>query len=309
MNTTHRPYSEENGDFNRLCRFCFSHAVMMRERSTWCIGRIVDWKYGLYENKRAYAAFCNENAHLWFDGYGELAGFAICENGETDFAIITLDGYRFLFEEMLVWVLQNWNHHGPELCFEITEKQSYEAAVLERWGFRCDSTFFTRRFELTGALIPRFPLEDGFTIVDMHAHPDYRAQRVLRADAFQGKSSQTEAELDEAIRLYNHSQHGPIYHPQTDLCVMAPDGRLVAGCEALIDAHNAEADIERVCTHSAFRKRGFARAVIQECLYRLKEIGMRSAYITGYSDAAIALYGSLGAVDESRSFVYTKPAV
>ena len=81
---------------------------------------------------------------------------------------------------------------------------------------------------------------------------------------------------------------------------MAPDGRFVAGCEALIDAHNAEAEIERVCTHSAFRKRGFARAVIQECLYRLREMGMRSAYITGYSEAAIALYGSMGAVEEVR---------
>jgi hypothetical protein len=33
-------------------------------------------------------------------------------------------------------------------------------------------------------------------------------------------------------------------------------------------------------------------------------MGLRSAYITGYSREAIALYGSMGAVDESRAFVY-----
>jgi ribosomal protein S18 acetylase RimI-like enzyme len=85
---------------------------------------------------------------------------------------------------------------------------------------------------------------------------------------------------------------------------MADDGRFVSGCEALIDAWNAEADIERVCTHSSFRQRGFARAVIQECLYRLQEMGLRQAYITGYSEAAMRLYASLGAAAAMESFIY-----
>ena len=55
---------------------------------------------------------------------------------------------------------------------------------------------------------------------------------------------------------------------------MAQDGTFVAGCEALINAPCLEADVERVCTHSGFRKRGFA------------------------------LYGSMGAVDEVKSFNY-----
>lgn len=69
-----------------------------------------------------------------------------------------------------------------------------------------------------------------------------------------------------------------------------------------------EADIERVCTYGNFRQRGFARAAIQECLYRLKAMGIPNAYITGYSEAAIALYSSLGAVDEVRAFFYELPA-
>jgi GNAT superfamily N-acetyltransferase len=305
MKTTHRYYSEEAGDFHRLCRFIVDNPTM-RTDSTWCLGRFVDWKYGLYENKQAFTSFCDQNAHLWFDAFGELAGFAISESGDAGFAIITLEGYRFLYEEMLLWVLEAWNGRSSAFSTEITERQGAEARVLERYGFHCQSTFFTRRFDLTGELVARFPLEPGFVIVDMAAHPDYHAQRILRADAFQGKSSLTEEELRQSMKFYNHGHSGPIYHPQTDLCVMAEDGRFVSGCEALIDARNAEADIERVCTHSSFRKRGFARAVIQECLYRLKEMGMRSAYITGYSLEAIALYGSLGAVDESKSFVFEK---
>jgi GNAT superfamily N-acetyltransferase len=308
MKTTHRGYSEVSGDFNRLCRFVVAQNGHLRAHSTWSLGRLVDWKYGLYENKLSIAGFCDKNAHLWFDAFGELAAFAISENGDSGFAIIMAEGYRFLFEEILHWLLENWGDRGSRFATEITERQAREIAILERAGFQLESTFYTRRFDLTLESVERFPLEPGFAIVDMLGHPDYRAQRILRADAFSGKSSLTEEELRRQLQFYNHSHEGPIYHPECDLCVMAEDGRFVAGCEGLIDARNAEADVERVCTHSSFRKRGFARAVIQECLCRLRDMGLRSAYITGYSPEAIALYGSLGAVDEMKSFNYEMAA-
>ena len=308
MKTTHRYYSEEQGDFKRLVRFFIQAGGVPRSQSAWCLGRIVDWKWARYENKRAYASFCDENAHLWFDAFGELAGFAISEGGNSDFHVLTLDGYRFLYEEMLQWVLETWKDRVPAkgLCFstEITEHQGWELRVLERNGFRCTDTFFTRRFDLTRELAPCTTLEPGFTIVDMKTHPDYRAQAILRANAFQKKSELSEEELNTRLKYYNHSLQGPIYHPDTDLCVMAEDGRFVAGAEALINAQCLEADIERVCTHSDFRQRGFARAVSLECMVRLKEMGIRNAYITGYSPAAIGLYGSMGHADEFKSFTY-----
>jgi GNAT superfamily N-acetyltransferase len=311
MKTTHRNYCETNGDFNRIARFFTQNPTPRRTQTTWCLGRFVDWKYGLYDNKRAFPSFCDENAHLWFDGFGELAGFAISESGDAGFSLLTLDGYRFLYEEMLAWVLETWKDRlSPESRFstEITEYQDWELKILQRYDFHGELTFFTRRFDLTQELVPRFPLEPVFVIVDMKSHPDYRAQGILRAEAFQKKSTLSEEELNDRLRYFNHSHMGPIYHPDTDLCVMAEDGRFASGCEALINAHCLEADVERVCTHSDFRKRGLARAVIQECLYRLKAMGIQNAYITGYSPGALALYGSLGAVDEVRSFVYEAAA-
>lgn len=303
MRTTHRNYSEEAGDFNRLSRFILEHDEELRVYSTWCIGRFVDWKYGLFDHKLAAPDFCNNNAHLWFDGFQELAGFVISEEGDSGFAIIMRAGYRFLFEEALQWTMAAWGNRGT-LTIEITERQMLEAKTLERFGFQRKATFFRQQFDLAQELPVRFPLETGFSIVDMAAQPDYRAQRILRDDAFRGKSPATEEDLRREILFYNHPHTGPIYHPQADLCVMAADGRFVSGCEALIDAWNAEADIERVCTHSGFRQRGFARAVIQECLYRLRDMGLKRAYITGYSEAAIRLYASLGASATMESFVY-----
>jgi len=306
MKTTHRDYSETDGDFHRLCRFSAEHGAALRTYSTWSLGRLVDWRYGLYDNKRAVAGFCDRNAHLWFDAFGALVGVAISEEGDGGFAILTTAGHRFLFEEMLDWALATWGGREPHPSIEITAHQTMEARVLARHGFCHTSTFGSWRFDLTRELAPRAPLPEGFTIVDMATHPDYPEQRRMRAEAFGGRSALTEEELAHQLEFYNHSQQGPIYHAPTDLCVMAPDGRLVAGCEALIDAANLEADIERVCTHSAYRRRGLARAVIQECLYRLQEMGLRNAYIGGYSDAAMALYGSLGAVEHTDCFIYDR---
>ncbi len=47
MKTTHRSYSEESGDFGQPAHFVIGNADHMRARSTWSIGRLVDWKYGV----------------------------------------------------------------------------------------------------------------------------------------------------------------------------------------------------------------------------------------------------------------------
>jgi ribosomal protein S18 acetylase RimI-like enzyme len=307
MKTTHRNYSEEQGDFNRLAKLFTQHPMNRRLYTTWCLGRFVDWKYGLYLNKRAFANFCEENGHVWFDGFGELAGFVVSESGDATFSVLTLEGYRFLFEEMAAWAMEAFKDRATPECnlsTEVTEYQEWEIKILERYGFQPKVTFFTRHFDLTEDLVPRFPIEPGFSIVDMKNQPDFRAQSFLRANAFQNKNDLTEEELNERIKFFGYNMRGPLYHPDTDLCVVAPDGRFASGCEALINALALEADIERVCTHSDFRKRGFARAAIQECLHRLKAMGIHNAYITGYSEAAIALYGSIGAIDEVKSYFY-----
>jgi GNAT superfamily N-acetyltransferase len=306
MKTTHRNYADEQGDFNRICLFFIDHPAETRQYSTWCLGRFVDWKYGLWGGKLDTPGFWNKNAHLWFDGFGKLAGFVISEGGGSQFDVVTTAGYRFLFGEMLAWALENWGERPLPLSIEINAAQTTEIKILEQNGFTFDATFFTSHFDLTRELPAPFPLETGFTVVDMHNHPDYRGQRLLRSNAFQGKSDIEEEELKRLTILYTYSHEGPIYHPQTDLCVMAADGQLVSGCEALIDAHNAQADIERVCTHSDFRRRGFARVVIQACLSRLREMGIQEAFITGYSEEAINLYNLLGAVKRTESLIYKK---
>ena len=268
------------------------------------MGRLVDWKFSLFVNKQAIPAFCEQNAQLWFDAFGELVAFAISENGDGGFVILSLEGYRFLFKEMLEWVLAHWGNRSSYPEIEITEFQEQELSILEQYGFNLKGNFFSQRFDLTQELPVPSPLEKGFSIVDMKTHPDYREQRILRDNAFAGKKDVPEEVLAKELTFYNHNHQGPIYYPQADLCVLNETGKFVAGCEALIDARNATADVERICTHSDFRRRGFARAVVIECFYRLQELGMKTVFIAGYSPEAISLYQSLGHVDQKQCFIY-----
>ena len=303
MRTTHRGYIEEAGDFGHLARLITDDPDHLRTRTTWCLGRLVDWKYGLWGAKPTIPRFCEVNAHLWFDGFGTLAAAAISEDGGPEFVVLTTRGHRFLYGEALAWVLRTWGGRGP-LAVELGEHADLEAAALERAGFRRASEFHAYAFDLAAPPPQARPLPDGFTIVDMASDPDYAGRRRLRAEAFQGRPELSDEELARDLVLDAASRESPIYHAATDVYVRAPDGRLVAGCEALIDARTATADVERICTHSAFRRRGLARAAIHACLRRLSRMGLARAYIAGYSAEALALYGSLGAVERRSCSIH-----
>lgn len=307
MKTTHRSYCEESGDFSRLCRLIVAARGEAWQTTTWCLGRIVDWKYGLWGNKLDSPRFWERNAQLWLDAFGDLVGLAISEDGSTNCAVITPGVHRLLFAELLDWTVEHWGGRGPRLISEVTERQEFEIRALEQRGFQRGAPFITRRFDLAQASVEPIALEPGYFIVDMRLHPDYRARRVLRASAFAGHEVLSGEELRQELRLDTYALGSPIYRPECDMAVLAPDGRLVAGCEALLDAKNGEADIERVCTLGAFRGRGFARALLGACMLRLREMGLRHAYLTGYSEAAMALYGSLGPAEELRCWTYERP--
>lgn len=304
MKSTHRNYNHEAGDFNRISRFIQENNSQIRKYSTWCIGRFVDWKHALWGNKFSTPGFHTQNAHLWFDGFGDLAGFVLSENGGGDIAIITTAGCRFLFDEILDWALENWSDRDPGLSMEVTSHQLLEVGFLEKKKFKYGASFFRSHFTLTDVLVDRYELADGFKIVSMQTDADYHAQLLMRQNAFGGKTELSKKEIKHITTLSNYNRDNPIYHAETDLCVMAPDGSFVSGCEALIDTRNLEADIERVCTHSDFRRQGLARVIIQECLYRLKEMRYKKAHITGYSEGAIALYDSLGAQNRTEFYIF-----
>jgi GNAT superfamily N-acetyltransferase len=143
-------------------------------------------------------------------------------------------------------------------------------------------------------------LPPGFRIVDMIENHDFRGKKVLTANAFQNGA----AERDVDVKAYEYARQSPIYEARYDLSVVDDEGRHVAACEGFAVYSDRMAEVERVCTHSDYRRRGLAEAVIRACFHRLFANGIDVAYITGYSGEAKGLYARLGAVEAKQWLLY-----
>jgi ribosomal protein S18 acetylase RimI-like enzyme len=301
MKVITRAYEPESRDFQRLCQFIIQDNQIKREYFVWQIGRIIDWKYGLWKNDKYFPNFFRKNAQLWVDYFDELVGFAISENGDNMFHIFIKDSYAYLYEEIVLWVVEHWKNRDGALYTELTEIQTMQMRTLEKCGFVSKGVSeVTWMYNLTEMETFQPVLEDGFELVDMESHYDPVGLAKLKANSFRNLNNVSEIDLlaNEYVR------ESPIYKPEFDLSIVNSRGEYVAGCEAFIDYDNQVAEIERVCTHSEYRRRGLAKAVIQACFHRLQKHGIFTAYITGMSEDAISLYGKLEYAKEINRIYY-----
>jgi GNAT superfamily N-acetyltransferase len=133
-------------------------------------------------------------------------------------------------------------------------------------------------------------LESEFTIEDMLVHPDLKGKTLLYNNAWRNNNNFSNYDL----LIYEYNRESPCFNPKFDLSVVNKNGIHVASCVAFIDYKNNYAEIEKVCSHSEYRNRGLAEAVIRECFKRLFNEGIEYAYIGGSSNEAKNLYAKLG---------------
>jgi GNAT superfamily N-acetyltransferase len=299
-----RPYEPDSDDFLRLCRFVIQDNRVKKEYFVFQLGRIVDWKYGLWRQEKYFPSFFRRNAQLWFDPFDQLAGFAISENGDGQFVIFVTDSYAPQYAAILEWVLVHWRGRPGGLSTELTEIQTGPARALEQFGFVSQGiSEVTRMYDLAGSAESAVEPPVGFELVDRVTRDDPLGLARLKANAFRGQDAVSELDL----LAHAYVRESPIYKPEFDLSLITPDGRYAAGCEAFIDYENQVAEVERVCVHSDFRRRGLAKAVIQACFQRLRDHGIPTAFITGMSEEAISLYGRLAAVKAVNRVTYQVP--
>jgi hypothetical protein len=301
MSCTDRPYDDAAGDFDRIWRFLVRDHHDRGGRFGWTIGRFADWKFNLATPRKYTPAFLANTAHLWFDDAGELVAFAIDENVDHDVFAFTGRGDESMFGTVINWIEASWATFArpcgdgqAELRIHIAADDEDEAAQLGARGWVDAGRTSTTRVYRVAALAHRpITLPEGFHLVTMAEDPNWASKQRLHHNAWHGDEPVTALDLD----LYAYSRTAPTYDPTLDVSVVAPDGEHVASCIGFPDRQNAFAEIERVCTHSAYRRRGLAGAAIQGCLDALHRAGILTASLTGYGEDAISLYGKLDAID------------
>jgi GNAT superfamily N-acetyltransferase len=303
MRLADRPYDDAAGDFERIWRFLVRDHQDRGGRFRWTIGRFADWKYNLATPRKYVPTFLADTCHLWFDGVGELAAWAIDENVDHDAFAFTKRGYGFLFGSVVDWIEAEWRTyarpcpgdeaHG-ELVIHLAAADEDEARQLRARGWLdIGRTSTSRRYDVAGLAHPQIALPDGFRLVTMAEDPNWASKERLHHNAWHHDEPVTALDLD----LFAYSRTAPTYDPTLDISVVAPDGEHVASCIGFPDHENAFAEIERVCTRSDHRRRGLAAAAIQGCLDALDHAGIATAALTGYGDEAVRLYGKLDAID------------
>lgn len=300
MHLTHRPYDELSHDFARVWRFLLDDYTVRQDQFIWLMSRFGDWKYGLWGENKYFPPFFRENAQLWFNDVQELMGFAICESGDETFTIFTRQGYGFLYANILEWVVAHWSDRG-KLRTEIHEFQPDDMCCLERHGFiNRKQIGINRQYKLADKVAEPVVLPDGFRIVDCLTDTNYTSKRALQRNAF----ADTDILRNVDLWAYAYSRECPCYFPQYDLSVINSEGKHVASCVGFVDFEHRIAEIERVCTHSDYRRKGLAEAVIRACFHRLAADGFEYAYIMAYGADAAGLYGKLGGVREKKWYLY-----
>lgn len=199
---------------------------------------------------------------------------------------------------MVEWARKVWGEGKKKLNTDCYPYGLEVQALLDQ-GFVQDSHIGnTRRYDLAHTDYT-LKLEEGYYIRCMAEGIDERAKSNLIEQIFSpddvnvGNSDYWRKDLKS-------------YRAELDLSVVDDKGRPVAFCFGFVDQDNGLAVIETIGTHPDYWQRGFGKAVVTACFLRLKEQGVTTAYITGFSAEANALYQSLQPVEmvPLHSYVY-----
>jgi ribosomal protein S18 acetylase RimI-like enzyme len=301
MMVCNRPFDTARDDFEKMWRFLRQDYGQRQDHFIWLFSRLGDWKYGLWNEKKYFPSFFRDHAQLWVDGFDQLLGFVLSEDGGNIFFIFTQHGYEYLYTDILDWTIEHWRPGYATLKTEVHEHQGEVLAILESRGFRSTGVVAnTWEYDLLTKRNEVARLNPGFQIVDMCQNTDYRSKGLLYKNAFENQDQISEFDL---LR-FEYSRESPAYDPCFDLSVVTLEGMHVASCVGFNDPAYGVAEIEKICTHNQYRRQGLAEAVIRECFQRLSARGITRAYITGYSAEANRLYDKLGPCKHKQWFHY-----
>jgi GNAT superfamily N-acetyltransferase len=300
MITHHRPFVYESSDFKLMCELVVKDNATKKDCFVWHIARLVDWKYNLFNPKSHFPGYFSNAAHLWFNYYDKLIGFVISEGFDDQFEILVLEEYDYLYPEMLSWVNSIWGKQYQELNTSVVESQLSRISALELAGYkRTDDVEKIRIFDTS--VFSQYPIPTSpLRFESMDVNKDYKNQGLLRKSAW--PHDKIDPETDESIRAYVRTS--PIYNARFDFVLVGPSGAHVSGCEAFIDRFNKTAELERVCTHADHSGKGYAQITLQSCMRVLHDNNIPIAYLTGWNDKTIHLYGKLGHINEFSRYSY-----
>lgn len=203
---------------------------------------------------------------------------------ETQFATRQESGSQ----RLVVWV------HAAD-----TQRQD----LLSRRGYQRGGHPEFQRRRTMDLPIPNYQPPAGYSLRSLGPECELPARSWLSWKAFHPD------EPDEAYQgweWYRNVQRAPLYRRDLDLVAVAADGELAAFCTLWFDDVTRTASFEPVGTHPEHQRRGLGKAIMAEGLRRVEQLGASLVTVGSYSEAAGALYASLGFIHYELSEPWIK---
>jgi ribosomal protein S18 acetylase RimI-like enzyme len=241
---------------------------------------------------------------LWSEN-DRLIGWTLLSPAEQAFDVYTIPSLRGdpCEAEMLAQAVDELSRLDEVNNAWVAEDDEVRTQWFEQHGFSLADhhmVHFTR--PLAGSLDGP-PLLAGFSLRTSRGPEDARLRSAASHAAF-GSSKPFEEYWPRTLRF----MQSPVYVPEHEIFVIAPDGHVAAYCIIWTDELTGLGHFEPVGTHPDFQRKGLGKSLLFEGLRRLKAEGMTEADVcTNYDNpAAIRLYKSVGFQLDKRLLTYRK---
>lgn len=225
----------------------------------------------------------DQDIHLWESEAGRLLGFAWRSNTsrEVDLFLFPRASAPALVPVMLEWIRAT----GGGTAWALASNAPLVAALRTAgWGPTGGCYLHLAR---TLDALPERRSVPGYRVRAVRGPEEVEARAAVHRRGF-GTGRVTP-------EVYARVMRAPGYRQDLDLVAEAEDGELAALALCWCDAATGMGALEPVATAPEHRRRGLARALVVEGLWRLRDLGARTAVVYAREgDAAAALYEAAG---------------
>jgi mycothiol synthase len=242
---------------------------------------------------------------LWMEAE-RLIGWTLLSPEEDAFDVYTVPELRGSpqEDEMLSAVVAEMPHLDEVNNVWIADHDEVRMRWFEEHGFKVADGYTVHFQRSLSDPLPAPQLPTGFSLRASRANEEDARLRAAVSHAAFGSTMNFEKYWQRTWRL----MQAPIYVPEHEIFVIAPDGQAASFCIIWTDVLTKVGHFEPVGTHPDFQRKGLGKSLLFEGLRRLKSEGMTAADVCTNHDneSAIPLYGSVGFRIDKRLLTYRK---
>jgi mycothiol synthase len=237
-------------------------------------------------------------AHLW-ESEGQIVAFLLPDGGPGEAHLCVHPTLRTveLEEEMLIVAEENLallnTDNSHKLLVWSPEQDKFRQDLLLSRSYSKTGTFETIWRHRLDTPIPEVLVAPGYTIRALGDGLELLERCYASGLGFHHGDIRVAVDNREDPTWYRNIQTAPLYRRDLDLVAVANDGAIASFCTIWFDDGTRSAYFEPVATVPAHQRRGLGKAIMIEGLRRLQNIGATTAFVSGGSQTANALYRSV----------------